>query len=149
MKRLDFSIAFFFLACLGLALMMTGLPAIAQDDLSQAILGEWNLEPNNRSTEGSIIFSASGTYELSERHHDGVKVGVKGEYRVDGKASPARIDLCLNKCGAPGSEWTTRFGIIRIPGENTVEIRTSPDANYPSAFSEDKSEEYTMILTRD
>jgi len=149
MKRHDFSIAIPFLFFLGLALVMTGVPALAQDDLGQAILGEWNLEPNKRSTEGSIVFSSSGTYELSEKHHDGVGVGVKGEYRLDAKSSPARIDLCLNKCGGAGSEWTTRFGIIRILSEKKVEIRTSPDANYPSAFSEDKSGEYTMILTRD
>jgi len=148
MKPRDFSIAFFFLAFLGPTLMMTGVQAVAQDDFGQALHGEWKLEPNKRSTEGSVIFSSGGTYELSERHRDGVKVGVKGEYRLDGRSSPARIDLCLNKCGAPGSEWTTRFGIIRILSDNRVEIRTSPDANYPSAFSEDKSEEYTMILTR-
>lgn len=148
MKRHFFLTVFFFVAFLGLGLMVTGVPAVAQDDLGKAIQHEWKLEPNKRSTEGSIIFFSNGTYELSERHHDGVKVGVKGEYRLDGKFSPARIDLCLNKCGAPGSEWTTRFGIIRILSENRVEIRTSPDASYPSAFSEDKSGEYTMILTR-
>lgn len=149
MKRLNFNFVFFFLAFFGIALMAAGVPAMAQDDIGQAIPGKWKLEPNQRSTEGSIVFSSGGTYELFERHPDGTGVTTRGEYRLDDKASPARIDLCLNRCGAPGSEWTTRFGIIRILAANRVEIRTSPDANYPSAFSEDKSEEYTMILTRD
>jgi hypothetical protein len=124
-------------------------PVSALGDLGQLILGEWQLQPNPRATEGSVVFSEKGTYELFERHPDGAGVSTKGQYRLDEKSFPSRIDLCLDKCGKAGSEWTTRFGIIRMLSDGKVEIRTSPDATYPQAFAEDPtSDEYTMILTR-
>lgn len=147
MKR-NLAIAFFFFGFLACVLMMSGVPAMGQEDLGRVLLGKWRLEPNRRSTEGSVVFSSNGSYVLTERHPDGVRVETKGEYRLCGQSSPVRIDLCPSKCGGPGSKWTTRFGIMRILSENKVEIRTSPDANYPPGFSEDKTEEYTMILIR-
>lgn len=148
-RRFPFSAAILFPVFFGLVLAATGRPATAQDDVGRAILGEWQLQPNKRATEGSIVFAAAGTYELFERHHDGAGVSTKGEYRLDEKSSPSRIDLCLDKCGKAGSEWTTRFGIIRMLSDGKVEIRTSPDATYPQAFAGDPpSDEYTMILTR-
>ena len=148
MKRRTIHLFIIFLLALGLPLLMAGPPAHAQDDLSQLIVGEWKLAPNKRATEGSIVFSAGGTYELFERLHDGTGVTTKGGYQLNVKSSPSRIDLCVGKCGQPGSEWTTRFGIIKVLGEGKLQIQTSPDGKYPSAFPEDTTGKYTMILTR-
>lgn len=116
--------------------------------IADMLVGKWEIAPNGRSVSGSIVFSAAGTYEMEEKHTDGTGVGVKGEYKLDTSVSPARIDLCLDKCGQPGSEWTTRFGIIRVLAGGKMEIHTSPDGNYPSVFSDEPADEYTMILTK-
>jgi len=121
---------------------------VAPKGIADMLIGKWEIAPNGRSVSGSIVFSTAGTYEMEERQTDGTGVGTKGEYKLDTSMSPARIDLCLNKCGQPGSEWTTRFGIIRALAGGKVEIHTSPDSNYPSGFSDDPADQYTMILSR-
>jgi len=120
----------------------------AWKDLRQFIVGKWDIAPNGRASQGSIIFHENNTYELQERHYDGVNVTTNGEYAINSTAKPFKIDLCLEKCGKPGSEWTTRFGIFKVLSDNAIEIRTSADKNYPKEFSDDKTEEYTMRLTR-
>lgn len=120
----------------------------ATGDEGQFILGTWEITPSKRVSEGSIVFNTDGTYALNERLQDGSGVGTKGEYILDGTSTPVRIDLCLGKCGKSGSEWTTRFGILKALSGETMQIRTSPDGNYPAEFSNDRSEEYTMILKR-
>ena len=114
----------------------------------ELIAGTWEIAPNKRASKGSITFDQGGTYEMNEKLQDGAGVGTKGEYKLDTGVTPEKIDLCLDKCGKPGSEWTTRFGIMRVLPDEKVEIRTSPDGKYPTGFSNDTSEEYTMILTR-
>lgn len=114
---------------------------------AERIVGEWDIAPYNGVVSGKIIFSENGTYETSEKHNDGTGVGKKGQYRVDCSVAPARIDLCLGKCGAPGSEWTTLFCILRFHTDDGLEIRMSPDGNYPQEFSK-KGDDYTMMLKR-
>ena len=114
----------------------------------EKFVGKWNMAPNKRAQSGSIEFKANGTYEMKEKLADGTGVGTKGEFKIATVNEPFRIDLCVDKCGKPGSEWTTRFGIFRFLSDNKLEIRTSPDGKYPTEFSKDKSEEYTMVLTR-
>lgn len=110
--------------------------------------GKWAMAPNKRVKTGSISFYANSTYLMEERLQDGVGVSKKGEYKIDPNSSPPRIDICLQKCGRPGSEYTTSFGIFRfLPGQK-LEIRSSPDAKYPVKFADDKTDGYTMILTR-
>jgi hypothetical protein len=75
-------------------------------------------------------------------------VGKKGEYKLNSNVSPITIDICLGECGNAGAEWTTCFGILRVLPNDTLEILTSPDSNYPTSFPDDTSGEYTMILTR-
>ena len=145
-KKLALYILFFVLV--GLPLVMADLPVHAQDDLSQLILSKWTLAPNKRAAEGSIVFSDNGFYELSEKFHDGAKVGTKGQYLLNEKSSPTKIDLCVGKCGKPGSEWTTRFGIIRVLSEGKLEIHTSKTEKHPTAFPNDPTGEYSMILSR-
>jgi hypothetical protein len=117
-------------------------------DVTQLIVGKWEIAPNKRVSKGSITFDKNGSYAMHEQLQDGSGVGTKGEYRLNSNVTPVKIDLCLDECGKPGSEWTTRFGIIRILSNEKLEIHTSPDGKYPSDFSDDTSSEYTMILTR-
>jgi len=125
--------------------MSEGLP---QKSIAQFIVGKWNISPNNRSSEGSIVFDASGGYEMKETLLDGDGVATKGEYKLDDNAEPSKIDLCLGKCDNPGSEWTTRFGIVRALSNGKVEIHISSDEKYPAVFSSDPLDQYTLVLTR-
>ena len=117
-------------------------------DIDQLILCRWEIAPNKRASEGYIVFDVNGTYEMYEKFHDGGGVTKKGEYLLYTNATPVRIDICLEKCNNSGAEWTTLFGIIRVISDEKLEIHTSPDSNYPSGFSDDKSDMYTMILSR-
>ena len=117
-------------------------------DIAQLIIGKWEIAPTTRVISGNITFDENGMYDLKEKFHDGSGGGTKGEYKLNCNVSPAKMCLCLGNCDQPGSEWTTRFGIIRILPDNKLEICTSPDGNYPSDFCDDKKNEYTMILTK-
>ncbi|NQT76693.1 MAG: hypothetical protein HQ565_03190 [Bacteroidetes bacterium] len=50
------------------------------EDLTQLILGKWDIAPNKRASAGYIIFDQNGTYEMYEKLHDGTGVTKKGEY---------------------------------------------------------------------
>jgi len=117
-------------------------------DVSKIILGEWRIAENGRAKSGTISFQSNGLYEMDEKLQDGSAVGTKGGYKLNQDTSPYTIDLCVGQCEAPGSEWTSRFGILRIISNDKVEIRTSPDANYPTDFSVDPTDEYCMMLNR-
>ena len=117
-------------------------------NLTSDIVGKWEIEPNKRTATGTIVFNDNGTYEINEKLTDGAGVGTKGEYKLYCESTPVRIDLCLDKCGKPGSEWTTRFGVVRLLDGGQMEIHTSPDGKYPSGFPDDTSDKYTMILTK-
>jgi len=106
------------------------------------------MAPNKRASKGSITFEKNGNYEMYEQLQDGVGVGTKGQYILNSNVTPATIDLCLDTCGKPGSEWTTRFGIIRVLSDGKLEIYTSLDDKHPSDFSDDTSGKRTMLLTR-
>jgi len=116
--------------------------------LDQLIVGKWSIEPNDRASEGSIVFDASGTYDMSEKFKDGTNAGTKGDYRLDCESSPARIALYLGKFGNDPADLTTRFGIVRALSADTLEIEFSPDGKYPEAFAEKPSGMYTLMLTR-
>lgn len=116
--------------------------------IAQLIVGKWELAPNKRALTGSIVFNSNGNYELDEKFHDGTGVGTKGEYKLNSNVEPIQIDICAGICGQPGSEWTTRFGIIRVLSNGKLEIFTSPSDKHPSDFPDDTSGEYTMMLTR-
>ena len=119
------------------------------EDITKILIGEWNLTPNQRILEGSIVFTKEGAYEMKEKLHDETIVGNKGEYRLMTDMEPARIKLCLDKCDKPGSEWTTSFGIIRVLPDGKLEIFNSPDGKFPDAFPEDPAaSEYSMVLTK-
>ena len=116
--------------------------------VAPTIEGVWEMAANKRLKKGSITFNGNGTYLMKELLRDDVGVSKKGEYKVNYQTSPSRIDICLNKCGVPGSEWTTSFGIFRFLPGNKLEIRSSPDGKYPACFNDGQPDEYTMILTR-
>ncbi|MBN2322613.1 MAG: hypothetical protein JXQ30_02665 [Spirochaetes bacterium] len=123
------------------------LLAQAGSSVAEKIIGEWEMAPYNGVVSGKITFSKNGTYESSEKHTDGIGVGKKGQYKIDASVTPVRIDLCLDKCGAPGSEWTTLFSILRFHSNDELEIRMSPDSNHPKEFAK-KGDDYTMMLKR-
>lgn len=110
--------------------------------------GKWAMAPNKRVKQGTITFYSNNNYLMEERLHDGSGVSHKGEFKINSQASPPRLDLCLQKCGAPGSEYTTSFSIFRFLPEGKLEIRSSPDGKYPSAFNDGPADDYSMILTR-
>ena len=120
----------------------------AEEPVLEKFTGTWNMAPNARAKSGVITFKPNGLYEKTEKLVDGDKVGAKGEFKVDLSARPFRIDLCLDQCGKPGSEWTTLFGIFRFLSDTKLEIKTSPDGKYPTGFSDDNTKALTMILTR-
>lgn len=133
-----------------LAAVLFSFSAIAgtDKDLFSCVAGEWEIAENERIKTGHIIFDGKGRYEMHENCQDGTGVAIKGEYRIYQDSEPARIDLCLQDCGNPGSEWTTRFGIIRMKSDDEIEIFTSPDGNYPDDFPGDNTSEYSMMLRR-
>ena len=139
--------------CIFALFMLSAVAIYAQDatvkeNIAQLIIGKWEIAPNKRAASGDITFDDKGNYEMNEIFHDGTGVGKKGEYKLNSDVSPITIDICLDKCGQPGSEWTTCFGILRALPDNKLEIYTSPTSKYPSDFPDDTKGEYTMILTR-
>ncbi len=120
--------------------------ADVKEDISQLIIGKWEIAPNKRAMSGDITFDEKGKYDMNEKFHDGARVGTKGGFELNCKTSPVTIKLCPGSC--PGSKWTNSFGIIRILPDNKLEICTSPNGNYPTKFPKDKTGMYTKILTR-
>jgi hypothetical protein len=112
-----------------------------------SLIGEWNLKPGEYRTRGSITFREDGTYSKTEWDPEGVGATISGEYKIDRSREPFAIDLCLEKCDGPGSEWTTHYGIFKFRDDGTVVIQLSPDAKRPTAFA-DEPNLYTLILTR-
>lgn len=115
--------------------------------LGEQLIGEWIIAPHDGILSGDITFKSDGTYEKNEKHKDGTGVGAKGQYILYPDQKPCGIDICLDKCGKPGSEWTTLFGIVRTLEDGQVEIRTSPSEKRPTEFAKEE-DDYTMILTR-
>ena len=110
--------------------------------------GKWIMTPNKTIKKGAITFQGNGAYLMEETLPKGQKVSRKGEFKANFSASPARMELCLQKCGAPGSRHTTSFAIFRfLPGDK-LEIKSSPDGRYPPGFDAKPGDRYTMILQR-
>ena len=120
---------------------------ITEEKAEPTLIGEWTLNANKYRKGGSITFKEDGTYSKTEWDIEGGGATITGEYKLDLSKEPCTIDLCLNKCGGPGSEWTTRFGIFKFQEDGTVLIITSPDKKYPPNF-EEEPEMYTLKLTR-
>jgi hypothetical protein len=104
------------------------------------------MTPTKRVKSGTMTFYKNNTYLMEEDLQDGDRVSKKGEYKINKQTSPPRIDICLMKCGIPGSEYTTSFGIYRFLPDGRLEIRSSPDEKYPTAFKDGPPDEYTMVM---
>ncbi|MFO7976790.1 MAG: OmpA family protein [Candidatus Hydrogenedentota bacterium] len=120
----------------------------APASLDQLIVGTWAIAPNDRATEGTVIFEKNGRYDMTERFKDGSGGGTKGDYRLDCESTPARIALYLGKFGNDPADLTTRFGIVRALSADELEIQFSPEGKYPDHFEENPSGMYTLMLTR-
>jgi hypothetical protein len=123
------------------------LEEVNSDEIPSLIIGEWTTLDENGNLKVSLIFKDPHNYEMIEARDDEMKVGRKGEYKLNVNSEPYAIDLCLEKCDSPGSEWTTYFGIIRFLSKDEIEIRTSPSSTRPAEFDA-ADKEYTMILSR-
>ena len=149
MKRFRYLYLFFiFLVITVTAYAQSAEDSTSSTDITQLIIGKWEMTPNKYVLKSTISFDKNGTYNMEQKLKDNSGVGTNGGYKIDNNFNPVRIDLCLGKCGKPGSEWTTRFGIIRALSNDKVEICNSPNGNYPSDFPADTLDEYSMILTR-
>ncbi len=118
--------------------------AVKQD---LTIIGTWAIEPSKHILDGELTFQADGKYSKTEMGTDSTSATIQGEYELDMSEQPITLDLCFGKCGGPGSEWTTRFGILRFLSADKIEIRHSPSDKRPKEFSKER-DEYTLILTR-
>ena len=135
--------------CATALLLVCAVSSPAGGPVAENLTGVWLLSPTQWVESGQLTFNEDGTYVLEERHAtDGVLVTTTGQFLIDESATPVRIDLCLEQCGGPGAEWTTRFGILRFISDQALEIRTSPDATPPAEFSTDEHDRGTMKLTR-
>jgi hypothetical protein len=123
------------------------LEAVPSDEIPSLIIGQWTMLDENGNLKVSLIFKDLHTYEMTEYQDGKMRVGRKGEYKLDVTSEPYAIDLCLEKCGAPGSEWVTYFGIMRFLSKDEIEIRTSPTGTRPDDFDA-ADKEYTMVLAR-
>ena len=115
--------------------------------IETSLIGTWVYVPDKYILDGEITFNEDGTYTKSELDKDSVRAGLTAHYVLDKSSQPYKIQLCLGECGAPGSEWTTSFGIVRFLTEDSLEIKFSPDGNYPVEFSPEK-ERYTTFMNR-
>ena len=118
------------------------------EDIDQIIVGKWNLEPNKVFSSGTILFDEHNRYEMNQKPRTSSGFGTKGEYQLNCNAVPMQIDLCLDQCGKAGSEWTTRFGIIRVLSVDKLEIHISRNSEHPTEFPDAASAELKMILIR-
>lgn len=98
-------------------------------------LGSWIVVASDYILEGDLTLNADGSYEKTEMHKDSVRATVKGKYSFDDSKEPFAIDICLGECGAPGSEWTTTFGILRFLDSGRMEIRWSETGERPAKFA--------------
>ena len=112
-----------------------------------SLIGTWTYVPDKFILDGEITFDEDGIYTKSELDKDSVRAGLTAHYVFDKSAQPYKIQLCLGECGAPGSEWTTSFGIVRFLTADSVEIRFSPDGNYPTEFNPEP-DQYTRFMNR-
>jgi len=123
-------------------------PKTKRGSASNSVEGKWQMAPNKRVKAGTMTFFNNNKYLMEENLQDGDRVSKKGEYKINKQVSPPRIDICLMKCGIPGSEYTTSFGIFRFLPNGNLEIRSSPDGKYPKQFSNNSKDGYTMLLTK-
>lgn len=115
--------------------------------LEKTLLGTWVIDFFGDLPDGGLVFRSDGTYTRSDTDTKGVSSAVTGPYELDTSVEPYALDLCIEKCGGPGSEWTTLFCILRFLPDGTMEIRMSPDGKRPAEFAE-KPGENTWLLTR-
>ena len=136
------------LVMVSVCLLIFGNPVRAADgSVEQSIIGHWLITPNEARIKGTLIFNDNGTYVRIETDNKNTGYSVKGQYKINEKQNPCAIDLCLNKCSDPGSEWTTMFGILRFLDNGQVEVQFSSSGKRPNAFSQ-KPNLSTYLLTR-
>ena len=119
-------------------------------NIEKDILGKWILESTgDQLTGGSLNFQDGGTYAFHKVFTDGTKAELKGGYLLDAGSPPARLRLCLGDCSAAGSEWTSQFCIVRLSGDNKLEIYMSSSGDYPGKFPKERNAEGMYVFVRE
>ena len=99
------------------------------------LIGEWTVISTDSTDDVGLIVREEGTYTRMV-----VDGSVTGPYDLDMTQSPYALDLCVSKCGGPGSEWTTLFCIFRFRTVDTLELRYSPTNERYKEFAENPAE---------
>ena len=110
-------------------------------DLS--LIGEWTAISGDSTENVGLIIREDGTYTRTT-----VDASVTGPYDIDTTQSPYALDLCVGKCGGPGSEWTTLFCIFRFHTADTLELRPSPTGERYKEFADEPAENTIFYLRK-
>jgi len=139
-------------ATLVCALIFLSLPALTSENKEAkpeaeekpSLIGDWIMVSSVNLDGGELHFSDDGKYVKKMNYKDKTAASISGPYITDMSKTPYTVDLCIGKCGAPGSEWTTQFCIFRFPSPDSLEIRISPDSKHPTEFAkpDDKQTEF-------
>jgi hypothetical protein len=106
-----------------------------------SLVGEWTVIAKDSTYRVGLVVRDDGTYTRQL-----VDASVTGPYKLDMKQTPYAIDLCVGKCGGPGSEWTTLFCIFRFHTADTLEVRYSPSGERFKEFAEEPDENTVFYL---
>lgn len=107
------------------------------------LIGEWTVISTDSTHHVGLIVREDGTYTRMD-----VDASVTGPYELDTTQSPYALDLCISKCGGPGSEWTTLFCIFRFHTVDTLELRYSPTGERYKEFAEKPTENTVFYLLK-
>jgi len=119
------------------------VPAEVTPAAEPNLIGEWTVISTDSTDDVSLIVREDGTY--TRLIVDG---SVTGPYDLDMTQSPYALDLCVSKCGGPGSEWTTLFCIFRFNTADTLELRFSPTSERYKEFEEKPTKETVFYLLK-
>jgi hypothetical protein len=121
---------------------------ISPEEALTLLIGEWTIAPINDLKPGELIVKDEKQYSLTRWDSDNIGSTITGEYKFDTSQEIYTIDFCLEKCGQPGSEWTTQVGILRFITKDEIEIQFSPDGVRPLEFTPKENDFYFLKLTR-
>jgi hypothetical protein len=115
-----------------------------------AIIGKWIIESTGDEISGGhIVFQTGEKYEFYRKYPDGTGAGTKGGYVFNKEGSNGTLRLCIGDCSAAGSEWTSSFALVRLTGENRLEIYFSDDGEFPKEFPKTKDEKGMYVFVRE
>ena len=122
---------------------------IPGQDLKNSMMGEWRMVSNGDGfLEATLHFDESDNYWLDRTWPDGSKAEVKGGCELNAANEPATLRLCLGDCNTAGSEWTSMFCLVRLEGNDRLEIIISGSGDFPGEFPADPDSKGMYIFER-